>query len=686
MNKVITDITSTLSEVEQEVVNTIDSIRKKRAPNTVVRIAGGWVRDKMLGQTADDIDLMVDNMSGEQFADIVASELNLRGPAVVKKNPEKTKNIESATMTVPFSGEELSLDFTQCRTEEYGDNRREVSVKPATAEEDALRRDLTIGALFYNLNTKKIEDFTGKGIKDLITGTIRTPYDDGSEEITQEKVDEVKQSFIEDPLRIFRAIRFAGKYKGDLSPLTKAALSDPEVIDACFFSERKISKDRIMKEMVKSLKGPNSNVAMRLLKETGLFKVILDDSLKGSKFEGMMEELDMEQNNSHHKYNLWGHTMAVFENLMPMLEDYSPEKKVVMLLSALTHDLGKLYRDVHAESKSTPGTTSYHGHEKASRDIVETLLKYLSFENSTIKEVANLARYHMQPHALERADGEANAATLRKFIRRMGEKSVNWIDVITLATADAYSKGVEIDQSVIERYKNLRLSLDAALASLEAQDNQDKIIPVLNGNEIMQALNVRPGPQMKEFTEFVASLRDENPNISKEEAIQRLKQEFGEDPDEITREANVRIENKKSVCCPQQHFQSSFIEASELIMNGHLVEAQSITKKLLDDYGKDPKVVRMAAINSFKILKEDATLRDNGTLQQIFSQAERELFDSVLGAHTVGLLLTIDTPTEDDVILEMAQRIGKLSPGILRTVLDGVKTTSDIKGKLEKLC
>ena len=62
--------------------------------------------------------------------------------------------------------------------------------------EDAIRRDLTINALYYNLNEKKVEDFTGKGIEDLKIGLCRTPL-------------EAKRTFVDDPLRVLRAVRFA---------------------------------------------------------------------------------------------------------------------------------------------------------------------------------------------------------------------------------------------------------------------------------------------------------------------------------------------------------------------------------------------------------------------------------------------------------------------------------------------
>ncbi|KAG5522032.1 hypothetical protein RHGRI_034293 [Rhododendron griersonianum] len=65
-----------------------------------------------------------------------------------------------------------------------------------TPEEDAYRRDLTINSLFYNINTS-VEDFTARDIADLISGRIVTPLPP-------------KETFLDDPLRVLRAIRFVG--------------------------------------------------------------------------------------------------------------------------------------------------------------------------------------------------------------------------------------------------------------------------------------------------------------------------------------------------------------------------------------------------------------------------------------------------------------------------------------------
>jgi tRNA nucleotidyltransferase (CCA-adding enzyme) len=67
-----------------------------------------------------------------------------------------------------------------------------------TATEDAYRRDFTINAMFYNIITEQVEDLTAKGLDDLKNGIIRTPLP-------------ALQTFKDDPLRLLRAIRFAGR-------------------------------------------------------------------------------------------------------------------------------------------------------------------------------------------------------------------------------------------------------------------------------------------------------------------------------------------------------------------------------------------------------------------------------------------------------------------------------------------
>ena len=641
---------------EQEVISIIKNVIEKYTPTTQAFLVGGFVRDKLLGIPSNDIDIMT-TISGADFAHLVTKYLNIDDPHVIKENPDKSKFLETATANIPLSsGEIQEIDFAQARSEVYHENSRIPEIKPATPQEDAYRRDLTINTLTYDVLKGELVDFTGKGLKDLITGTIRTPEDP-------------LKTFKDDPLRIFRTIRFASKYNSNIDEETYKAMLDPSLREDI---KQKISKERIGVEITKMLKNPNPENALKLLKDTGLWQDIVTEALKGTKYENKMEQLDMEQNNPWHNLTIWGHTMQVVKNVLEKYPEAEPEKRTTMILAALMHDMGKLYKDIQAESVSHPGNTSYHGHEKESKEIVEHILRYLKME-PFINQVSGIARQHMRLHPF--AEGEkTNLKTLRKFIRKMGEQSLNWLDILNISIADAQSKDIEINPLITEKYQALENQLQEALSSLQPIQDKNSITPILNGNEIMQILNIKPGKWMSDITEFVKELRDENPNITKEEATIRLKTEYGHlsedqiNPENITTAGNNK--NKTSSTCPMHLFKQRQKEICTLKKEKKYYEILTILNELKKNYGKDENVIRLIAINILPLLIRDEKFRDNNLIQHIFTKAKSNFFDPVLCSFVVGILILLKTSTHDEIVLEIGERMTKMAPGLLRMVLE----------------
>jgi tRNA nucleotidyltransferase (CCA-adding enzyme) len=135
------------------------------ALTSTLRVAGGWVRDKLLGLASDDIDIALDTMMGREFAQHVQAymavqKLPLPSIGVIAANPEQSKHLETATMRL-F---DHWVDFVHLRAESYSSHSRIPTVVVGTPLQDALRRDFTINALFYNIQQAEVEDFTGKGI------------------------------------------------------------------------------------------------------------------------------------------------------------------------------------------------------------------------------------------------------------------------------------------------------------------------------------------------------------------------------------------------------------------------------------------------------------------------------------------------------------------------------------------
>mgnify|MGYP000370689230 CR=1 FL=1 len=167
-----------LSNEERELFKVLLGSRDNQGRRTVLRVAGGWVRDKILGRESDDVDIALDDQSGIEFASHLNAYLESLGfethkLAVITANPDQSKHIETAVVRVMG----FSIDLVNLRSETYSEDSRIPTIQFGTPAEDAERRDFTVNALFYNLDTGAVEDFTNLGLTDLAAGIIRTPVD-----------------------------------------------------------------------------------------------------------------------------------------------------------------------------------------------------------------------------------------------------------------------------------------------------------------------------------------------------------------------------------------------------------------------------------------------------------------------------------------------------------------------------
>ncbi|KAF5546378.1 CCA tRNA nucleotidyltransferase mitochondrial [Fusarium phyllophilum] len=252
-----------------DVAKDIDKSGKAPEP-IVLRWAGGWVRDKLLDIQSHDIDVAINAMTGVPFAQAMcdycerpeAMSKHSIGPADigslhnVARNPEKSKHLETAM--VKMLG--LDLDFVNLRKETYTEDSRNPQMEFGTAEEDARRRDATVNALFYNLHDDRVEDFTG-GLADMEAKIIRTPL-------------EPFQTFMDDPLRVLRLVRFASRLQFTIDASTRRFMADPKVLEAL---RAKISRERVGVELEKMLKGDHPFEALQLIHELQLFHAIFTD-------------------------------------------------------------------------------------------------------------------------------------------------------------------------------------------------------------------------------------------------------------------------------------------------------------------------------------------------------------------------------------------------------------------------
>lgn len=457
-----------------------------------------------------DIDIMIDNMSGKQFAEHVirylreVKGLSQKDAGIVKPSEEKSKHLETAVLNL-FG---QSIDFVQARSEIYSDSRIPTT-KESTAQEDALRRDFNLNTLFFNINENRLEDFTGKGIQDLKEGILRTPLS-------------AKQTFIDDPLRVLRAIRFAAQFGFSLDPEIVKAVQDPEVKEAF---KNKLSRERIEIELRKALSGPNPVLAAKLIKELGLREDIF-------KMPESLEKWDMDQQSVHHCYNVWDHTYHALSNLQDIIKTRSTEDvdKFVLNFSLLLHDVGKLDPTIHGV-KEVEGkiNKTYYGHEEKSAEIAEYILKNLpGIRTEEIERIKNLIVGASKVNPQRQAESEICNLTrkaLGKFIRQMGD---DWENAIDLAEADWsahkenwYNSGFKDTyyKTMKEQIRNL---------SAEGPKQIQIMRPLLDGNELMALFNRKGGKWLGKLNSILIDYQLENPDVTKEQVAEYAQKMYKE--------------------------------------------------------------------------------------------------------------------------------------------------------------
>lgn len=203
-------------------------------------LVGGAVRDAFLGMVPKDFDLATDALP-----DVVENILN--------KNNFRTLATGKAFGVINVFTENDEFEIATFRTD-IGSGRRPDSVEFTTIEGDVKRRDLTINALFFDIETNEIVDLVG-GLEDLSKGIVRT-------------VGSAFDRFNEDRLRILRAIRFSARLGCELSDDIKKTLNGHSRLDG-------ISGERIRDEFLKGLKSAKSiSNFLKLLHEFNLIRQI----------------------------------------------------------------------------------------------------------------------------------------------------------------------------------------------------------------------------------------------------------------------------------------------------------------------------------------------------------------------------------------------------------------------------
>ncbi len=210
-------------------------------------IAGGWVRDFLMQHPSDDIDIAT-SASVDEVLDLFAKTIPVGinfGIVVVVENG------------YPFEVATFRKDLG------YEDGRRPIGVEPSSPEEDAKRRDFTINGMFYDPLTREIFDFIGgkEDLKKKLVRAIGNPH----------------ERFLEDRLRMIRAVRYSSRFHFPIEPdTTQAILAHARQL---FPS---VAYERIWQELVKMARFPHFDTALVTLHRLQLLPEIFPDLKEAS--------------------------------------------------------------------------------------------------------------------------------------------------------------------------------------------------------------------------------------------------------------------------------------------------------------------------------------------------------------------------------------------------------------------
>lgn len=435
-----------------------------------VYTVGGCVRDELMGCEIKDIDLCVSLQGGGvRFAEWLRDNDYAMNDVTVYPN-------YGTAMLHLKEFPEVELEFVQTRKEKYIDHScRNPETAFGTIEDDCMRRDLTINALYSNISTGEIVDITGRGVEDIRNHVIRTP-------------NEPDIIYDDDPLRILRCIRFASRYGWEIEPETYEGMVRNVHRLAI------ITKERVKDELDKMLTCKHPVMAMELLRKTGAMHYVITE---------LEETYDMTQN-EYHFGTVWEHTMAVMEHLK--------SDELELRMAVLLHDIGKIrVRTID------DGKVHFLKHELASADMVDDLLRPLHYSNDFIKEVTFLVKYHMTCKSWGCNCEQMKSKKLRKLQYTCGTEE-RFRDLMLLIDAD---NNAHAEDKCMPRQVEIILQRTEEMKSKGTAMFGYKL--PLTGKDVMEIKGIQPGPKVKECLDYLLKMAFANPHRDMEEVIKHLK-------------------------------------------------------------------------------------------------------------------------------------------------------------------
>jgi poly(A) polymerase len=433
-------------------------------------LVGGPVRDALLGRLGNDLDF-------------TTNAPPLESKKILQKWADNVWDTGIEFGTVAAKRGETTVEVTTYRSDSYSQDSRKPEVNfGISIEGDLSRRDFTVNSMALELTgaTPQFIDPFG-GLVDLAKKTLRTP---GKPE----------DSFSDDPLRMLRAARFASQLNFQIAP---------DVLDAMkAMTDRLtiISAERIRDEMTKLLMSNNPRIGITILVDTGLAATFIPE----------IPQLRLEVDEHHHHKDVYEHSITVLEQAIA-LEDRLGGPNLVIRLAALLHDIGK----PKTRALIPGGGVSFHHHEVVGARLAKSRLKALRYSGEIIDDVETLIALHLRFHGY--GDGEWTDSAVRRYVRDAGPL-LDHLHVLT--RADCTTRNARKAARLATTYDGL----EDRIAVLMEEEELSKIRPDLDGGEVMQLLNLKPGAMVGKALDYLLELRMDQGPLGKERATELLHQ------------------------------------------------------------------------------------------------------------------------------------------------------------------
>jgi len=434
-------------------------------------LVGGYVRDVFLGKQSCDRDIIIIKDNIEEFSKNIAQKINATFI-------ELDKNWEIYRLVL--QDKKNYIDFAKAIEN--------------SIEKDLKRRDITINSIAFNLNTNEFYD-PNNGIDDIKNGIIK-----GLSE----------ENFTDDPLRLLRVFRFQSTLGYKISPQTyKIICKHARLIE-------KPAKERVNTELIKLFEGKHAASTLQSMDDAGILELIFP----------FVKEIKTIPPNTHHHLDLIHHsleTVKQIDEIIPALPQKAQEilqetpygtvqKSAYLKLAGFMHDIGKPSTWTIDEET---GRHRFIYHDSKGAEIAPAYLKKLKFSKKQIAYIQNLIRNHIYPSNVNLN----NEKSVMKFLRKMDNDT---IDVLVLAMADRLSaRGPAITEEMVSQNLN---QLNTILNRyLEKLDEIKPLPKLLNGNEVMKILNIKPSPQLGEILSELQAAQEDGLVTTHEEAVDFVK-------------------------------------------------------------------------------------------------------------------------------------------------------------------